>query len=719
MGLVNPVNNPDSICAEDYSPVKVLLTNSGENDYDFTWDDITLSYEITDQAGHSYSGNTLINTGFLASTESAEFEVMSNLPVMYVGVYTIKVWLTSPIDNKRYDDTLLHTYISNRLSLPLDEDFSSLSFPNEFITKAQSGAAVWQPYIPNQGEVVQPDYGSGFLRFNGSAGSTARLTTRQLDLSGSVNPYVEFWYFHDTTRSLTNNMSYLSVNAVVGGVVTNLALLYQSRAVGHGWQHYSYSLNQFAGASQCFYLQFDAMNRAQGVTQYIDRIYITSQQDLAVTEVIVEPNVDVCDMTNKQIQVVIQPTTSQAIDLTANPTTLRVEIEGSTNTYDIPLQGRTLLGNTADTIPITSSVDLAFGNYAVKAFLVTSVDVNPSNDTARYIVDITPAIAVNLVKQSQPGSCIDAGVAIKQPMTIQNTGNVPLSNIKVRLSVVVGSGVLATEIEETIPGPLDSGEIFDYTMNSAYLVPWYSDYTVFVNLTGCDPVNIKAESNVYECANTHNLAIVRIDSPSGTDADTAGRSIPVTITLRNMDDLRDFQDVKATITIRGSNGVTAGLPISEVIPFDVISLDSAEYTFTQRYTVPDDSYYSLIVFISDISNDPLDNFPKDDTITIVRTIADTTPIGISTFDGEGISLGQNIPNPANDRTEIHYSIPSDGSVTFYVYSVSGQLLHSQTTETTFGAHSIELNTSDLAAGMYFYAMEFKGQRLVKRMVIKQ
>ncbi|MDR1877938.1 MAG: T9SS type A sorting domain-containing protein, partial [Bacteroidales bacterium] len=94
-------------------------------------------------------------------------------------------------------------------------------------------------------------------------------------------------------------------------------------------------------------------------------------------------------------------------------------------------------------------------------------------------------------------------------------------------------------------------------------------------------------------------------------------------------------------------------------------------------------------------------------------------VGITSFDQQGISLSQNIPNPATDNTVIRYSVPSDGSVTFNVYSISGQVLYSQTAETSFGAHSIELNTSDLSAGIYFYSMEFKGQRLIKRMVIER
>jgi hypothetical protein len=134
------------------------------------------------------------------------------------------------------------------------------------------------------------------------------------------------------------------------------------------------------------------------------------------------------------------------------------------------------------------------------------------------------------------------------------------------------------------------------------------------------------------------------------------------------------------------------------------------YAFTTAYTVPNDTVYNITVYI-----ESQDMYRYNDTLHLERK---TGEVGISTFDGQGITLGQNIPNPANDNTVIHYSVPTDGSVTFNVYSISGQVLYSQTVETTFGAHSIELNTANLAAGLYFYSMEFKGQRLVKRMVVE-
>jgi hypothetical protein len=82
------------------------------------------------------------------------------------------------------------------------------------------------------------------------------------------------------------------------------------------------------------------------------------------------------------------------------------------------------------------------------------------------------------------------------------------------------------------------------------------------------------------------------------------------------------------------------------------------------------------------------------------------------------SLSQNIPYPANSTTRIDYTIPEAGEVIFHVHSINGQLLYSKTIEAPRGNQSIELNTTTLSAGVYFYSMEYKGQRIVKRMSVK-
>jgi hypothetical protein len=94
-------------------------------------------------------------------------------------------------------------------------------------------------------------------------------------------------------------------------------------------------------------------------------------------------------------------------------------------------------------------------------------------------------------------------------------------------------------------------------------------------------------------------------------------------------------------------------------------------------------------------------------------------VGIGTLKGiDGFSIYQNIPNPANSSTRIDYTIPEAGKIVFHVHSVSGQLLYSKTEEAASGKQSLELNTSSFASGIYFYSIEYKGQRLVKRMMIR-
>lgn len=85
----------------------------------------------------------------------------------------------------------------------------------------------------------------------------------------------------------------------------------------------------------------------------------------------------------------------------------------------------------------------------------------------------------------------------------------------------------------------------------------------------------------------------------------------------------------------------------------------------------------------------------------------------------GLSMSQNFPNPAIDKTIVNYSVPQDGEINFNIYSISGQLLYNKKENASFGEYQMELNLSDYASGIYFYTMEYKGQRITKRMSIKR
>ena len=94
-------------------------------------------------------------------------------------------------------------------------------------------------------------------------------------------------------------------------------------------------------------------------------------------------------------------------------------------------------------------------------------------------------------------------------------------------------------------------------------------------------------------------------------------------------------------------------------------------------------------------------------------------VSIRNFASASFSLGQNIPNPANNTTRIPFFVPEDDNVVFELYSISGQLLHKETISSQRGENQFELNTSGLSSGIYFYSFSYKNQRLSKKMVVKK
>ena len=56
---------------------------------------------------------------------------------------------------------------------------------------------------------------------------------------------------------------------------------------------------------------------------------------------------------------------------------------------------------------------------------------------------------------------------------------------------------------------------------------------------------------------------------------------------------------------------------------------------------------------------------------------------------------------------------------FTLTTVTGQVIYTTTQEVAAGHNSVEFNTESLAAGIYFYTMDFNGQRLTKKMTIRK
>lgn len=82
-----------------------------------------------------------------------------------------------------------------------------------------------------------------------------------------------------------------------------------------------------------------------------------------------------------------------------------------------------------------------------------------------------------------------------------------------------------------------------------------------------------------------------------------------------------------------------------------------------------------------------------------------------------IGLGQNIPNPFGDVTEIQVDTKQSGTFEFKVYNIIGKLLHEETVTLSAGKNTITFNGSKLHSGMYFYSVGQGNDRVTRRMVV--
>jgi hypothetical protein len=93
--------------------------------------------------------------------------------------------------------------------------------------------------------------------------------------------------------------------------------------------------------------------------------------------------------------------------------------------------------------------------------------------------------------------------------------------------------------------------------------------------------------------------------------------------------------------------------------------------------------------------------------------------GMADLTISGFFLGQNIPNPAGTSSRIPMVVPAAGQVELIIHNPSGNTLMTDVYPVVKGENHIDLNTKNLAAGIYFYTVCFSGMKQTRKMVIQQ
>ena len=710
--VVEPATS-NSLCSPNFVSVKLEVANIGTIDQDFSTDTINLHFSMTNTMDlPPFDTVVAVKSGNLDPFQTTVFELTDMLPVFHAGDYDFIAWITNPKDSVLSNDTVRGIYKNTKIALPFDDDFSTSALASLRV-EALKGDSLWQV---EQGSgidsIIAPYYGTGRLVFRGGKGAMSKISTGQLELNRTQQPVLEFWYEHDNNNENNSERDYTDVVLTYDGGQTDSLLLrlyrYNEAYTAPTWERYVIDLSNFQDSS-CVVISFLAFS--SGGVQHMDRIAISSNQDLSVSEII-RPNYSICDLKNKNIQIVVTNETGQNIDFDNdnNNTELCVMITHNGVIVDSSIHRLTglLEGLASDTIEI-SGIDLASGQFITRAYLTKSIDNNPQNDVLSDTIAINPSISVRV---EQLSDCVNTFVAremeVGQTVVVTNTGNMDLSFEDINLIMDVHSDSYSFQTTGSFSDSLHQGGSFTYAFVNKFIVPMDMEYHIdVVAYLSCDSALVNADTSATECVDVNDLYMVSINYPTGTTTDRVGDVIKPIISIGNHC-MKDFDNVEVTALIVDLDGVEKGR-INETI--NRINMnDTVEYTFNGGYTVPNMKNYKLIVYFNSV-----DNYNSNDTMAMLCT----TPPGIKDMDKLTISMEQNIPNPANDNTIIRYRVPSDGEVSFKIYSVNGQILYNKAENALFGDNQIEINTASFAAGVYFYTMEFEGQRITKRMSIKR
>jgi hypothetical protein len=553
---------------------------------------------------------------------------------------------------------------------------------------------------------VLPQSGANMLSFTGNRGAMSRLITRHLELRGTMLPSLQFWYFHDTVE--TEDYMDIFITGDGGATYTLMESVYKYNNV-RGWKQYVIDLMPYANG-QCVNILFEAMQTSFGnVTQYLDNISISSIPDLEVAEIIISPEITACGLTNKSLSVVLNVTTNQTINL--NQTSLAVEVPGYP-TFTHSLQGVSMAGNSTDTILIDNNIDFTKGSHNVRAYLTSPVDNYQSNDTANRKVEINPNLSISAKPISTANNCLIIGMDVQQTVMIKNTGNLDITNINLVMEIDTGdwNTTRYVTVNDSYTGTISAGDSVEYPFTNMYKVP--NSATCYFRITAsmsCNAAMASATVAIIECVDIHDLSITELLSPNGV-ADVRGAMENITVSIANASDVKTFSNVVITAMIEDEQGQSSFGRVSTID--NLVPDKTTQFTFPESYEVPDDSVYYITIYLNNV-----DNYLYNDTLKVRRT---TVPGNdIKTLNGKnGFTLNQNIPNPANGNTRIDYILPEAGSVIFNLYDISGQLLYSKTIEAASGEQSLEIETRTLSSGVYFYSMEYKEKRLVKRMIVQ-
>ncbi|MFZ4413469.1 MAG: T9SS type A sorting domain-containing protein [Bacteroidales bacterium] len=327
----------------------------------------------------------------------------------------------------------------------------------------------------------------------------------------------------------------------------------------------------------------------------------------------------------------------------------------------------------------SQQVQVANINYTICAFTTVVGDIYTQNDISCKNIIVNPApndVAVTEILQ--PGANVSGSTTLIK-VVIKNFGTLTQTSIPVTYQ----RGAL-TPVNAIWTGSLAFGDTVQFTFPSPMNIPSGVSFSLcgFTKLVNDAYIHNDSSCKSVVICTVAQAGIISGPTSVGSGATGVAYSVP---TILNATTYVWTYTPSTGVVIHG-NGTS-----SITIDFGVGSLNGVLSVYGQS---------------SVCSGSP-------------SSINIATNVGINDIDGSNFWLGQNTPNPTTGLTNIEYNLPLAGEVKFDIVNLYGQKVYTSDEKVEAGTHRIDLNVNDLAAGVYYYTIEFKGKRLVKKMVVNK
>ncbi|MFZ4414129.1 MAG: T9SS type A sorting domain-containing protein, partial [Bacteroidales bacterium] len=608
------------------------------------------------------------------------------------GPFEIKVYISLASDLNHMNDTINTMYFGVPFkSIPYAENFDNTN-EDWFVSES---ASLWERGIPNASVINSahsaPNVWATNLDGNYTNGNISVLYTPIFDNSVFKADTLKFWHWEDA--ELNKDGGYIEYKdntgnwSILGHIIpvdTNATNWYNGTTqnmwtgTGGGWQYSTYKLSNLNNLGNTLQFRFvfyaDATNSNYNGWA-IDNFELTLApipKDAGVTAITSPSSTSlVGDLVTISVNVKNFGTDT----LTNIP--VKYQVTGSGVQSGI-MAGPLSPGATAN-FTFAQPYQVANINYTICAFTSVVGDIYIQNDNKCKTVIVNPALKdVAITEILQPGAYVTPGTTpIK--VVIKNFGTLTQTSIPVSYQ----RGAL-TPVNATWTGNLTAGDTVQFTFAAPMIVPSGGSFSLCAYTSLVNDAYIHNDSICKSVIICNVATAGPITGPTTVTPGSSGNAYSITALL-NATSYNWVYTPSTGVTIIG-NGSSVTINFGAGAVNGVLSVNGVSTSCSGA---------SSSINIGGLG------------------------VGIDNLDEKMLWLGQNMPNPTTGLTNIEYSLPSSGEVKFDIINLFGQKVFSSDEKLNAGKHFIDLNVNNLSAGIYYYAIEFKGKRLVKKMVVNK